>query len=206
MKLNPATSFSSVPRKASAPSLLWQALAQADVLFVGESESFLAQGGMMNLVKDHASVRFEVNSDALDRSHIHFSTKILALARSGYGSPPPSTSAPPLDGQRRLQHDTPPSYPELAGRMHLTGTAQVQAVVNPDGSVKEVKIIGGHPVLADALARAVMQWTYQPSAKETIEVVKFTFNPLANLCSPILASFLKIFFRSAPTSAILNPG
>lgn len=156
---------------------LMAALAQADVLFVGESESFLAQGGMMNLVKDHASIRFEVNSDALDRSHIYFSSKIFALARSGYGAAPPPASNPLQDGQRRLQHSTPPPYPELARRMKLTGTAQVQAIVNSDGSVKEVKIVGGHPVLADALARAVILWTYQPAPRETVEVVKFSFAP-----------------------------
>jgi TonB family protein len=61
--------------------------------------------------------------------------------------------------------------------MKLTGTAQVQALVRADGTVKEVKILGGHPLLADALARAVRQWRYQPAAKETVEVVKFSFGP-----------------------------
>jgi TonB family protein len=154
-----------------------EGMAQSGILFVGEDESFLRQGGMINLVKDHGSVRFEVNPDALDRSAIHFSSKILALAKAGYGSAPTSTSNPPAEGQRRLQHSTPPAYPELAERMKLTGTAQVQALVKPDGTVKEVKIVGGHPLLADALARAVMQWRYQPAPKETLEVVKFSFSP-----------------------------
>ncbi len=30
-------------------------------------------------------------------------------------------------------------------------------------------------MLADALARAVKQWKYQPAPKETMEVVKFSF-------------------------------
>lgn len=154
-----------------------EGLAQAGVLCVGEDESFLRQGGMINLVKDHGSIRFEVNSDALDRSQIHFSSKILALARAGYGSAPTPTSSPPVDGPRRLQRTTPPAYPEIAERMKLTGTAQVQALVKPDGTVKEVKILGGHPLLADALAHAVMQWKYQPAPKETVEVIKFSFGP-----------------------------
>jgi TonB family protein len=132
---------------------------------------------MINLVKEHGSVRFEVNSDALDRSKIHFSSKILALAKAGYEAPPTPSSNAPVEGQRRLQHSVPPAYPEIAVRMKLTGTAQVQALVKPDGSVKEVRIVGGHPVLADALARAVMQWKYQPAPKETLEVVKFSFGP-----------------------------
>jgi outer membrane biosynthesis protein TonB len=39
---------------------------------------------------------------------------------------------------------------------------QVQALVKPDGTVKEVKILGGHPMLAAAVATAVMQWKYRP--------------------------------------------
>jgi len=41
----------------------------------------------------------------------------------------------------------------------------------------KVTILGGHPLLADALARAVKQWKYQPAPKETMEVVKFSFAP-----------------------------
>jgi TonB family protein len=156
---------------------LIEGLAQAGVLCVGEDESFLRQGGMINLVKDHGSVRFEVNSDALDHSDIHFSSKILALAKAGYGSPPTAPSNSQVGGLRRLQHSAPPAYPELAERMKLTGAAQVQALVKPDGTVREVKIVGGHPLLADALAHAVMQWKYQPAPKETVEVVKFSFGP-----------------------------
>ncbi len=61
--------------------------------------------------------------------------------------------------------------------MRLTGTVQVQALVKPDGTVKEVKVLGGHPLLAEALAHAVMQWTYQRAPRETVEVVKFSFGP-----------------------------
>jgi TonB family protein len=154
-----------------------EGLAQTGVLLVGEDESFLRQGGMINLVRDHGSVRFEVNSDALDHSEIHFSSKILALAKTGYGPSHTTASDSPAEPTRPLERSVPPAYPEIAERMHLTGTAQVQAMVKPDGSVKEVKVLGGHPLLADALARAVMQWKYQPKPKETVEVVKFTFGP-----------------------------
>jgi TonB family protein len=154
-----------------------EGLAQAGVVSVGEDESFLRQGGMINLVRDHGSVRFEVNSDALDRSEIHFSSKILALAKAGSGSTPSmaSNSSPQAEGPRRLERSAPPEYPDIAKRMNLTGTVQVQAMVKPDGTVKEVRVLGGHPLLAEALAHAVMQWTYQRTPKETVEVVKFSF-------------------------------
>jgi TonB family protein len=152
-------------------------LTQGGVLLVGEDESFLGHGGMINLVRDHGSVRFEVNPEALDRSEIHFNSKILVLAKAGYGSAPATASNSPVETPRRLERSAPPEYPEIAARMKLTGTVQVQALVRPDGTVKEVTILGGHPLLADALVRAVMHWKYQPAPKETVEAVKFSFGP-----------------------------
>ena len=159
-----------------------EGLEQAGVLLVGEDESFLGKGGMINLVRERGSIRFEVNSDALDRSEIHFSSKILAMAKTGYESPnheSPNTAASnaAMEGTRRLEHSVAPEYPDIAKRMNLSGIAQVRALVKPDGTVKEVKILGGHPLLADALARAVMQWKYQPGPKETVEIVKAGFGP-----------------------------
>ena len=153
-------------------------LTRPGLLLVGEDDSFLRQGGMINLVRDHGTIRFEVNADALDRSEIHFSSKILALAKARGASPAGASNLPaPVEGPRRLESSSPPEYPEIAERMKLTGAAQVQALVAPDGAVKEVKILGGHPLLADALARAVKQWKYQPGPKETVEIVKFSFSP-----------------------------
>jgi TonB family protein len=168
----------------------------ASILLVGEDEEFLRQGGMINLVRDHGSIRFEINGDNLDRSGIHFSAKILGLAKSGSApshatasNSPTEVPRPTFAGQdsvrqesarqaaRRIEYSIAPDYPEIAKSMRLVGTVQVQALVRPDGSVKEVKVVGGHPLLADAVVRAVRQWKYQPAPKETTESVKFDFAP-----------------------------
>jgi TonB family protein len=156
-----------------------QGLKQAGVLLVGEDESFLGQGGMINLVREHGRIHFEVDSDAVDRSEIHFSSKILALAKVGYGAAPNMAlnSSSPVEAARQLERSVPPQYPAIAARLKLTGTVQVQALVKPDGTVKEVRILGGHPMLAAAVASAVMQWKYQPAPRETLEAVKFSFVP-----------------------------
>jgi len=169
--------FRASERKHTAAAI--ETLARAGVLLVGEEESFLRQGGMINLVRDHGSIRFEINSDALDRSEIHFSSKILALAKAG--AAPSHATAPAAaaaeEGPRRVERNIPPEYPEIAARMKLTGTVHVEAVVRPDGTVKEVRILGGHPLLADSVERAVKQWKYQAAPKETEEIIKFTFGP-----------------------------
>jgi TonB family protein len=78
-------------------------------------------------------------------------------------------------GARHLEYSVAPEYPEIAKSMRLVGTVQVQALVRADGSVKEVKVLGGHPLLVDALVRAVLRWKYQPAPTETKESVKFDF-------------------------------
>jgi TonB family protein len=162
-----------------------EGLARVGVLSVGEDESFLREGGMINLLRDQASVRFEVNADALDRSQIHFSAKILALAKSDYRASPATVSnspganssgaSSPRDEARQVLRRVLPEYPEIAAQMNLKGTALVEARVRPDGTVKAVRVLGGHPVLAQSLANAVKLWRYQAAPRETVEVVKFSF-------------------------------
>ncbi len=59
--------------------------------------------------------------------------------------------------------------------MNLKRAVQLQAVVRADGSVKEVHVVGGHPLLAESAARALMQWRYEPASKETLEMVRISF-------------------------------
>src|SRR5882672_4174318 len=76
---------------------------------------------------------------------------------------------------RKLKTGTPPEYPELARKNNIRGTARVQLVVAFDGKVKDVKVLGGHPVLVQAVIEAVSKWKYEPSAQESIVIVKFDF-------------------------------
>lgn len=78
---------------------------------------------------------------------------------------------------RRLVTRTAPAYPALARGMALEGTVKVEALVAPDGSVKTVEIRGGHPVLAQAAVNAVRRWKWEPSARESHELVEVKFSP-----------------------------
>lgn len=86
-------------------------------------------------------------------------------------------AAPAADNARKLKSSVPPEYPELARKLELRGTARVQATVAPDGTVTAVKELGGHPVLLDALTRAVKKWKYEPASKESLIEIKFDFAP-----------------------------
>jgi protein TonB len=70
-----------------------------------------------------------------------------------------------------------PVYPELAKRMNIVGVVKVQITVAPNGSVKNAKVLGGHPVLANAALDAVKQWRFETGPAETTGIVQFRFDP-----------------------------
>ncbi len=78
---------------------------------------------------------------------------------------------------RRAKSKVQPVYPELARKMNITGTVKVEVVVAPNGTVKDAKVVGGHPVLANAALDAVKKWRFEPAAMESSGVVDFKFEP-----------------------------
>lgn len=80
-------------------------------------------------------------------------------------------------GARKAKVKVAPKYPELARRMKIAGLVKVQAAVAPNGTVKEVKVIGGHPVLASAALEAVQKWRFETAPQETSETLEFRFDP-----------------------------
>ncbi|WP_447969392.1 YfiR family protein [Nitrospira sp. M1] len=56
-------------------------LQRSQALTVGEADNFLEEGGMIQFYRVENHIRFAVNPDALERKHIHLSSKLLRLAR-----------------------------------------------------------------------------------------------------------------------------
>ena len=77
---------------------------------------------------------------------------------------------------RKIKTRVEPEYPELAKKNNITGSVRVSVVVAADGKVKEVKVLGGNPVLAQAVVTAVNKTKYEPGTEESTLVLKFDFN------------------------------
>jgi periplasmic protein TonB len=56
-----------------------------------------------------------------------------------------------------------PIYPPLAIMAHVQGTVMLQAILGKDGTVKDLKVLSGHPLLVHAALDAVKTWRYQPT-------------------------------------------
>jgi len=57
----------------------------------------------------------------------------------------------------------PPVYPQMARSQRVTGNVTLDALIDADGNVAQVKVISGPPVLHQAALEAVKQWKYTPA-------------------------------------------
>jgi hypothetical protein len=68
-------------------TMILKRLKGKNILTVGETPGFLEEGGVINLVVEQMSVRFQINADAAESAHLLISSKLLGLAavvRQGY--------------------------------------------------------------------------------------------------------------------------
>ncbi len=61
-----------------------------------------------------------------------------------------------------LVRKVPPAYPPLARQARIQGTVLLQAQISKDGTIENLQLISGHPMLAPAAIEAVKQWKYKP--------------------------------------------
>lgn len=79
------------------------------------------------------------------------------------------------DGDRKIRQRVSPMYPELAKRVNASGTVRLEVEVAPNGEVKNVKPLGGHPLLIPAAEDAMRKWKYEPGKETTTAIVEFKF-------------------------------
>ena len=66
-----------------------------------------------------------------------------------------------LRKQAKLILQPRPVYPPLAKQARISGVVHLQAVLAADGTVKNLTVISGHPLLVPAALESVRQWVYQ---------------------------------------------
>jgi protein TonB len=62
-----------------------------------------------------------------------------------------------------LIHRVEPEYPELARLGRLQGKVILEAIINKDGDVEQIKVLRGNQQFNDAAMEAVRQWKYRPA-------------------------------------------
>jgi TonB family protein len=77
--------------------------------------------------------------------------------------------------ERAVKSRVPPVYPEIAKRMRVGGVVKIEATVDADGKVTDVKTLSGNHVLAEAAEEAVRKWKFVTGPKESIVDVDVNF-------------------------------
>ncbi len=98
--------------------------------------------------------------------------------------PPPVKEAPkPVVPQRirvggnvqqaKLIRQPKPVYPPLARQARIQGTVRFNAIIGRDGTIQNLQLVTGHPLLVPSAQDAVKQWVYQPTLLngEPVEVI-----------------------------------
>lgn len=97
--------------------------------------------------------------------------------------PPPKEEPKPATPQRirvggnvqqaKLIRQPRPIYPPLAKQARISGTVRFNAIIGKDGTIQNLTLVSGHPLLVQAATEAVKQWVYQPTLLngEPVEVV-----------------------------------
>jgi periplasmic protein TonB len=82
----------------------------------------------------------------------------------------PVVAPPPVARQFRtskllegnLIHKVQPVYPPLARTARVQGSVVLAALISKDGTIENLRLLSGHPMLSSAAIDAVKQWRYKP--------------------------------------------
>jgi protein TonB len=87
-----------------------------------------------------------------------------ATGSEGTGGGGPALVRPggEIQAPRRIRGSA-PVYPDLARRAHVEGKVVLECVIDTDGRVTDLRVLTGHPLLADAALDAVRRWEYIPT-------------------------------------------
>jgi protein TonB len=55
-----------------------------------------------------------------------------------------------------------PAYPLLARQVRVQGLVVLRAVISREGTIENLQVLSGHPMLVQAAVDAVRQWRYRP--------------------------------------------
>jgi TonB family protein len=102
-------------------------------------------------------------------------------AQSGIAAPPPPPPPPPTGGggggsrtpmrvrvggnvqAANIIQKVAPVYPELAKQARISGQVRFTVIIGKDGTVLNIQLVSGHPLLVAAARDAVKDWIYKPT-------------------------------------------
>jgi periplasmic protein TonB len=147
----PTSTFSNIPTKISIPSALHTTQEASSAPVVTPSGVVGGvPGGVVGGIPE---------GELSDLLRSKGTAPVLA---STIAPAPKRRRVPARIAEANLVYDVAPKYPPEAGRERIEGTVVLMAVIGKDGTVRDVQVESGLPLLAQAAIEAVKQWRYRP--------------------------------------------
>ena len=96
---------------------------------------------------------------------------MLAAASLGW------VAAQEVTSSRKVVKSVAAQYPSVLKRRGIGGTVKLRVLVSSNGTVKDVQVLGGNPILADCASKAVKQWVFVSAEKEESIEISVGFDP-----------------------------
>lgn len=103
---------------------------------------------------------------------VAFATVTLALL-TGFATQ--SLAQKSEKSSRKVISTVKPAYPQTLKNLHIEGLVRLKATVLPNGSVSDIQVLGGNPILVESAIKALKNWKYAPAASQTEEEVVLNF-------------------------------
>ncbi len=79
-------------------------------------------------------------------------------------------------GARKLIFRAEPAYPAILLSNHIGGTVRVKVTIASNGTVEDVELVGGNPILGEAAMAAVKKWLYAAGRSRTQAEISIPFD------------------------------
>lgn len=96
-----------------------------------------------------------------------------------------------------------PAYPPLAKQARIQDTVRFEVIIAKDGSIENLRLVSGHPLLVPSAVEAVRQWQYKPTLLngnpvEVITQIDINFTLSEEYTWAVNWDFLSKFRTSGP--------
>jgi TonB family protein len=81
------------------------------------------------------------------------------------------------DAKHKILKKVPVEYPKILKDTGILGAVRLKVLIKADGSVKDVEVLGGNPILAEYAVKSVKQWKFSPQNSDSNAEIVVHFDP-----------------------------
>lgn len=122
--------------------------------------------------------RIAISNSGAPRAGFRFGLALAAIALSSALFADDVIRVPEGEARKAAVSRVEPAYPPMARQLRITGRVQLDAFVDPEGSVEKVSPVSGNPILTAAAGDALKKWKFTPftaNGKPSRAVAGFAF-------------------------------